>query len=165
MSALMFFDLWRELGRLIRRDQWAREQLAAHQSEALDRLRAYAYANSPFYQRFHAGLMDRPLVELPVLTKAMVREHFDELVTDPAIHLDDAWDYLASLKPGEKRRFLGRYWVCATSGSTGRPGVFLFDRAEWLAALAGFGRAHEWAGLPVRLTHRMKMAAIGSTAP
>lgn len=165
MSALMFLDLWRGLGRLRQRDNWTREQLEAHQAEALARLRAHAYANSPFYQRFHAGLTDRPLTELPVLTKAMVMEHFDELVTDRAILLDAVRDYLANLHPGEDRRFLGRYWVCATSGSTGRPGIFLFDREEWLAVLAGFGRAHEWAGLPVRLTHRMKMAAISSTAP
>jgi hypothetical protein len=39
-------------------------------------VRAYAYAQSPFYQKFHQGLMDRPLSELPVLTKAMLMEHF-----------------------------------------------------------------------------------------
>jgi len=52
-------------------------------------LREYAYAHSPFYQGFHQGLTDAPLHELPVLTKAMLMEHFDELVTDHAIRLKE----------------------------------------------------------------------------
>ena len=51
-------------------------------------MRAHAYAHSPFYQHFHRGLFDRPLAELPVLTKADLMAHFDELVTDRALHLD-----------------------------------------------------------------------------
>lgn len=31
--------------------------------------------------------------------------------------------------------------------------------------LASFARAHDWAGLEVNLTHRMKMASVASTAP
>jgi hypothetical protein len=34
-------------------------------------------------------LYDAPLRELPVLTKAMVMEHFDDLVTDRTIRLED----------------------------------------------------------------------------
>ncbi|MEP7187620.1 MAG: AMP-binding protein, partial [Roseiflexaceae bacterium] len=56
-----------------------------------------------------------------------------------------------------------RYRVNATSGSTGQPGLFLFDQDEWTTILAFFARAHEWAGLPVGLTHRMSMASIAST--
>jgi hypothetical protein len=52
--------------------------------------------HSPFYQRFHAGRTDRPLHELPVLTKAMVMEHFDQLVTDPAVSLADVEAHLAA---------------------------------------------------------------------
>ena len=52
-------------------------------------LREHAYARSPFYRRFHKGLEDRPLNELPVLTKATLMEHFDELVTDPTVRLAD----------------------------------------------------------------------------
>jgi hypothetical protein len=55
---------------LRQRDHWTRVQLQAHQAHALRQLRDHAYAHSPFYQRFHAGLSDRPLRELPVLTKA-----------------------------------------------------------------------------------------------
>jgi hypothetical protein len=47
--------------RLRRRDRWSRPRLLSYQEEALARLRAYAYAKSPFYQNFHADLTDAPL--------------------------------------------------------------------------------------------------------
>lgn len=152
--------IW-QLGRLRARDRWTRLQVEAEQSRALARLRAHAYARSPFYRRFHAGLADRPLAELPVLTKALLMEHFDELVTDPAIRRREIEDHLASPRAAE--RFRDRYWVTATSGSTGRPGLFLYDGTEWTTVLTSLARAHEWAGVRVSLTHRMRMASVAST--
>src|SRR5512143_1605707 len=110
---------------LRQRERWTRAQVLAHQAAALDRLRAHAYAHSPFYRRFHAGPMDQPLQTLPVLTKSLLMEHFDEVVTDPAIHLAHVRDFAAERQDGV--RYLDRYWVTATSGSRGQPGLFLFD--------------------------------------
>lgn len=62
-------------------DAWKRQHLEAYQAEQLNRLRQYAAVHSPFYQQFHRGLEDRPLEVLPVLTKAVMMAHFDELVT------------------------------------------------------------------------------------
>jgi phenylacetate-CoA ligase len=90
-------------------------------------------------------------------------ERFDAAVTDPAIRRAEVEAHVAGLWGDE--RFRGRYWVNATSGSTGHPGLFLYDRAEWVAILASFARAHEWAGLRVSLTHRMRMAMVASTMP
>lgn len=149
--------------RLRRRDEWTRAQLAAHQARSLQRLRAHAYAHSPFYRRFHAGLTDRPLGELPVLTKTDVMDHFDELVTDSAIRRDEVERHLARLQDDE--RYLGRYWVNATSGSTGRQGVFLFDRSAWLGVLATFARGHDWTGMRAGVLHRMRTAEVASSAP
>ncbi len=145
------------------RDHWTRQQLEAHQAVALRSLRDYAYAHSPFYQWFHQGLTDAPLHELPVLTKAIMMEHFDELVTDRAIRLEEVKTHMRNLTGDE--RFLGRYWVNATSGSSGHPGIFLFNRAEWITALASFARAREWGGVKVDLTHRIKTATVASTTP
>ena len=39
--------------RLRQRDRWTRRQLEEHQRRALNRMREYAYARSPFYGRFH----------------------------------------------------------------------------------------------------------------
>jgi phenylacetate-CoA ligase len=145
------------------RDHWTRQQLEAHQADALRDLREYAYTHAPFYQRFHRGLADAPLHELPVLTKAMLMEHFDDLVTDRAIRLEEVKTHMRNLTGDE--RFLGRYWVNATSGSSGHPGVFLFNRAEWITVLASFARAREWGGVKLDLTRRVKTATVASTTP
>lgn len=163
MNAQLLVRVLLHLQQLQRHDSWTRQQLEAYQAKSLQSLREYIYARSPFYRRFHQGLTARPLHELPVLTKAVMMEHFDELVTDRAIRLEEAQAHIANLQ--EDERFLGRYWVNATSGSTGRPGVFINSRAEWAVILATFARAREWAGLKVGLTHPVKTAIIASTVP
>jgi putative adenylate-forming enzyme len=163
MNLLIMLQLLHHLQQMREHEHWDRRQLRAHQENRLRELRAYAYAHSPFYQRFHRGLMDRPLEELPVLTKQMMMEHFDELVTDRAIRLHAVQAHVQGLQ-GDAR-FLGRYWVNATSGSSGYPGLFLFDQADWVMVLASFARAREWAGVRVNLLQRMKMASIASTTP
>ena len=160
MDMQLMLQLMNRLGILRQHERWTRPQLEAYQAESLLRLRKFAYERSPFYQRFHKGLFNHPLHELPVLTKAMVMENYDELVTDPAIRLDEVWAHMANDREG--KQFLNRYWVTATSGSTGRPGVFLFNRDEWAAFLASFGRTHEWAGIPMMPTHRVKMASVAA---
>jgi len=163
MDIGMFWELLSHLRQNRSRDHWTRERLQAHQAQALHLVRAYAYAHSPFYQQFHKGLYDAPLEDLPVLTKALLMEHFDDLVTDRAIHLKEVKASMAH--PTGDERWLGRYWVNATSGSSGHPGVFLFNRAEWLTVLASFARAREWAGMTVNLTRRVKTATVASTTP
>lgn len=161
-TRMMLTILW-ELGQLRRREQWTREALEAHQRRALRKLRDQAYTRSTFYRMFHRGLTDAPLEDLPVLTKSLLMEHFDNLVTDPRIRLSDVQAHAAALRGNE--RFLDRYRVNATSGSSGKRGYFLFDRREWATIIAGFARGHEWAGSRVGLTHRMRMASVASTAP
>ena len=63
------------------RDRWSRPQLLAHQTRSLDALRKFTYERSPFYRKFHAGLLDRPLEDLPVLTKSEMMLNFDDVVT------------------------------------------------------------------------------------
>ena len=160
MNMQLMLKLMKNLGALRQHEHWTRTQLEAFQAESLLRLRKFAYERSPFYLRFHKGLFDRALHELPVLTKSTVMENFDALVTDRAIHLKDVRAHMTNDREG--KRFLNRYWVTATSGSTGNPGVFLFDRNEWAVVIATLGRAHEWAGVPMTPSHRMKMASVAS---
>jgi phenylacetate-CoA ligase len=63
-------------------------------------------------------------------------EHFDELVTDPAIKLAEVEAHLAALEGNQRLR--GRYWVAATSGTTGRRGIFLWNLDEWVEVLASY---------------------------
>lgn len=160
MDIRMMLSVFQELEQMRKREHWTRQQLEVYQTDSLQHLRDYAYTHSPFYQRFHKGLTDRPLHELPVLTKAMVMEHFDELVTDRTVRMEALRTHMTNDREG--KRFLNRNWVTATSGSTGHPGIFLFNRDEWRVVVASLGRAHEWSGVPMTLSHRMKMASVAS---
>lgn len=160
MYITMLVKVLRALRRLRAHERWTRLELETYQAEQLRRMRAYAYAHSPFYRRFHHGLEDHPLHELPVLTKALLMEHFDELVTDRTLRLAEARAYAAEGVAGP--RYHSRYWVSATSGSSGHPGLFVFDSAEWVAILASFARGQEWSGMRVRLTQRQRMATVAS---
>ena len=58
MDLQIMLSLMNNLEQLRQHERWTRPQLEAHQAEALRRLRAHAYARSPFYQKFHKGLGD-----------------------------------------------------------------------------------------------------------
>lgn len=163
MNIQLMLKLLHTLEQLRRHESWTRQQLEAYQAEALSDLRQYAYERSPFYQKFHKGLTGRPLQELPVLTKAIMMGHFDELVTDRSLHLGDVRTFATQGEAGQL--YKNRYWVNATSGSSGHPGFFLFDEAEWAYVLASFARCQEWSGVRINLTRRQKMATVASISP
>ena len=97
---------------LRQRERWGQAQILAYQSRALARTRAYAYAHSPFYRRFHRGLEAAPLAALPGLTKTALMERFDELITDRAVRLADVEAYLRGYSNNQvalaKRRIIIR---------------------------------------------------------
>ena len=163
MNIGVMFKLLHTLEQLRKHESWTRQQLESYRGKALHDLRSYAYQRSPFYQKFHKGLFERPLHELPVLTKAMMMEYFDDLVTDRTLHLDDVRAFATQGEAGQ--RFNNRYWVNATSGSSGHPGFFLFDETEWAYVLASFARSQEWSGVRINLTRRQTMATVASISP
>ena len=163
MNISLMLNLLHALKQLRSHETWTRQQLEAYQVKALRGLRQYAYEKSPFYQRFHKGLTDRPLRELPVLTKSLMMENFDELVTDRTIRLEEVRASAAQAEAGQ--RYKNRYWINATSGSSGHPGFFLFDDTEWTVILASFARGQEWSGVQINLTHQQKMATVASISP
>ncbi len=148
------------LRQLRQHEGWSRQQIETYQLQRLAALRTYTYRNSPFYQHFHAGMFDKPLHELPVLTKQLMMEKFDDLVTDRAIRLFDLKERRAAQVEG---RYLNRFWMNATSGSTGNPGIFLFNQREWATVLASFTRAYEFAGVHLDLARHRKIAVVSST--
>ena len=163
MDMSIMLKLLLKLRQLRKHERWTRPQLEAEQAKQLRRQRAYAYAHSPFYQKFHKGLEGRPLHELPILTKAMLMEHFDELVTDRTLRLADVRAYAGQGEAG--KRYRNRYWVNATSGSSGHPGFFVYDDAEWVTILASFARSQEWSGVHITLTRQQRMATVASISP
>jgi len=149
-------------GHMRARERWTRADLERHQEARLDELLTFARARSPFYRELHGGLEKAPFDALPVVSKAMLMDQFDRVVTDPLLHRAEIDAHLTTAGDGP---YLGRYWVTATSGSTGRPGLFLFDRTEWAHVLASFSRGPDYAGLPTGPTHRTRTAIVSSTNP
>lgn len=163
MNISFLMQLLRKMGQQRQRESWTREHLLAYQAHAITRLRIYAYSQSPFYKAFHKGHYTGPMTELPVLTKAMLMEHFDELVTDRNVHLQDVRNHLAQNKA--EALFLDRYHATATSGSSGQPGIFLFNAREWQTIICSFARGQEWSGTRINLLKRRRMATVASISP
>ena len=76
---------------------------------------------------------NRPLEDLPILTKSTLMENFDELVTDRSIRLADVDAHLKH-DDGD-RMFQGRYVALSTSGSTGLRGAFCSTHENGSSAL------------------------------
>lgn len=153
---------------LRRRDRWGPARIAAHQEQALHRLRTAAYAGSEFYRRHHSGLRDAPLAQLPPVTKADLMGHFDEALTTRDLSLADLEQRLRTLAaeggdPGLPWR--GRWWAAATAGTAGPRGTFAWSRSEWAHVLASYARANDWAGVAAGLSRPLKMALISSLVP
>jgi hypothetical protein len=68
-------------------------EFVASVSRALEAARAGAQlplgadCRSPFYARFHRGRWKRPIEDLPIFTKSILMENFDELITDRSIRV------------------------------------------------------------------------------
>jgi putative adenylate-forming enzyme len=162
-TVALFLSVLYRRSQLRRHDSWHSDRLKYHQSRQLARLRDYAYIRSPFYSRFHAGLQQTPLSELPVLTKSVLMENFDDIVTARDVRLGEVDEYLAALSGNEL--FRGRYYVSATAGTTGRRGIFLWNFTEWVQVIASYNRAFDWAGSTAGLTHQVRTAVVSSTNP
>ncbi len=136
------------------------------EARQLRKFRALAHilrARSPYYAR----IMDERRIEparcrpqdFPVLTKADVIQHFDEIITAPEVTKRAVTDFLSQSHDAAEL-FRGRYIIVHSSGTTGEPGCFVYSSREWswggaaLCDLRGFG---------VLSTRRRKVAFIGAT--
>jgi phenylacetate-CoA ligase len=142
---------------------WSAAELRVHQSRQVRELRQFALERSPFYQRFHGGLENKLLEELPILTKTTLMENFDDLVTDRAVRLKEVEAFLNESDGGGL--FRGKYVALSTSGSTGQRGIFLFSPREWIECLASISRPMKWAGVKPNPFRRVRSAMLASTTP
>lgn len=148
---------------LRKRETWSREQIARHQERELGRLRQFAYRHSPFYQRFHKGLEDRPLHDLPVLTKKELMQSWDDVVTDRSLHLKDIQRFLERVQGLEA--YQNTHYAFATGGTTGVKGVTVYSRKEFLQFFALTSRTTAWAGMRFSLWERPRMSTVQSLLP
>jgi phenylacetate-coenzyme A ligase PaaK-like adenylate-forming protein len=148
------------IAKLIARDRWTPEQVSRHQRARLRQMIGHAISDSSYYREaLGPEGAERPLEELPILTKTMLMEHFDGIVTDPRVRRAEVEAHLAGPEPGAD--FAGEYALITTSGTTGARGVFVYSREEmrlWLAAMLR---------TMTRLGARpgMRMIGIGSPSP
>jgi phenylacetate-CoA ligase len=142
---------------------WSPDRLQAERLRALRALLAAAQRSAWHRERL-AGIDPRAfcgadVADLPVMTKADLMSHFDDIVTDPRLthelceqHIDQRADddYL-----------LGEYHVVASGGSSGRRGVFVYGWDSWAicgASVARFPR-RDWAQ-DLALTRTPRIAAV-----
>jgi phenylacetate-CoA ligase len=145
---------------LMERDRWTRDDLLAHQAERVRALLRHAVNRSPYYREvLGADAAERPLAELPTLSKATLMAEFDRVVTDPRLRLADLRSHLAGEDPSQS--FVGAFRVATTSGTTGRRSIVAFSNEE----------AAVWRAASARPMMRMgiqfgsRFAALGSPSP
>jgi phenylacetate-CoA ligase len=115
---------------------WSADRLRQHRTARLRDLVRIAKQRSAWHR---ARLRDVDpetvdedvLRELPVMAKAELMEHFDDVVTDPRVTLDDANAHIAGLS--SDRYFLGNLHAVASGGSSGLRGVFVWGWEAWAA--------------------------------
>lgn len=151
---MRYFRLLWNLFETKKNEKITREQMKDLQEKKLRNMLSFAYEKSPYYRRvFHEAGIDGsrvltlPLQSFPVINKALLMEHFDELITvrDVSQELLRRFDANTALK---ERTFQGKYHVVHSSGSTGKPGYFLYDQNAWNVMITGMIRGALW-GMPM----------------
>jgi phenylacetate-coenzyme A ligase PaaK-like adenylate-forming protein len=122
----------------IKASKMSREEVLAIQEARWRSLVRFASQKSPYYSRImkERGLLPETAkpADFPVLTKQIIQDHFDEIVTDPAIKQKDVHEYVEKGDP--ETLYLGRYHVLKTSGSSGQPGYFVSSSNEVIAGVS-----------------------------
>ena len=131
------------LDELNRTQQLSRSQLLDIQRDKLHRLLGYAYEHVPYYHRLFDRIGFQPddvltdltsMQKIPVLTKAIIRENFDDLLTTDSKH----------------RRQMSSL---TTGGSTGHPLVFMQNSNFRDYVTADIHRHLGWAGWQLGEVH------------
>ena len=119
---------------LIEQMTWPADRLAEHRTLRLRELVRIATERSPWYRKRLSGidvdrLDERSLIELPVLTKAELMEHFDNIVTDRRLTLAGLDRHLSTVETGSY--LLDQYTALTSGGSSGQRGVFVYGWDAW----------------------------------
>lgn len=116
---------------------WPREKVMALQQERWQNLVKFVYKKSPYYKGVmkERGLSPETakVEDFPVLTKQIILDHFDEIVTDPKIKLKEVTKFVEEGRP--EKLYLNKYHVLKTSGSSGQAGYFLATSREVIASV------------------------------
>jgi phenylacetate-coenzyme A ligase PaaK-like adenylate-forming protein len=125
---------WRKGRELERVRTLTRAELEATKLAKFRKLAAYARQRSPYYRRVIAerGIDVAACTpeQFPVLTKSLLMQSFDEIVTASGVTKSAIAEFLTrSHDPTEL--FLSQYRVIHTSGSSGEVGYFVYSKRDW----------------------------------
>jgi phenylacetate-coenzyme A ligase PaaK-like adenylate-forming protein len=139
----MFAEFGIAVGKIVESRRNARLGLEDFREARLERFRKlvrHANAHSPWYADI---IRERGIdvdtctpADFPLLTKTILMQNFDRIVTDRRITRQAVTEFLDRSKdPAEK--FLGEYRVMHTSGTSGEVGYFLYSGKDWARGLFG----------------------------
>ena len=123
---------------------WGADQLAELQRAGLRALLARAIDRSPFHAARLAGINPArfelaDLALLPIMTKAQMMDHFDEVVTDRRVTRQAVEAHLGA-SVAEPALLLGDYVCLVSGGSSGLRGVFVQTAEEYAEFAASLMR-------------------------
>ncbi|MEL0638675.1 hypothetical protein V6259_18210 [Marinomonas sp. TI.3.20] len=98
------------------------------------------YANTLKHIDVESFSIDR-LSEIPVLTKEILMQNWNDIVTDPNLNLDKVEEHVLKMQSDTDQLYLeGKYHVLVTSGTSGLRGVFVYNWDEWVTYCLMFKR-------------------------
>ena len=131
--------LFAKLVQYRRHARLTRAQFEAVRLERFRRHLAYAQRHSPYYAEvLRAGRIDVAAAvpsDLPVLTKDILRERFDDIVTDRRVTAAGIERFLRDSRD-VRDLYLGEFRVLHTSGSSGPPVSVVFSERDWVRGMA-----------------------------
>ena len=136
---------YRQINRM---SQWSRDEITQWQNEQLRRFVQHAYDHTKYYKNLFASLGLKPsdiqsaedLKKLPIMTKADVRKHYNEIIPDDIDQIPHRQD--------------------RTGGTTGEPMDYLTDENVWGFVTAS--KIFAWEKLGYR--YGDKFVALGSSS-
>lgn len=157
----------RRLPQHVARLSWSVDEINAERQRALRETLAFAKRKSPWHATRLACVdpsifTEADLKSLPVMTKADVMGHWDEIVTDPRLTLAECNANIAA-KLADTRAdyyYLDDYLVIATGGSSGVRGVFPWGWDEFIEIACATFRYQLRDAPPQSLTGRRRLAVV-----
>jgi phenylacetate-coenzyme A ligase PaaK-like adenylate-forming protein len=135
----LFFTMMRKRREFGQNKKMTRPQLEALQLQKFRQLVKHAANHSPYYQRIIRERTIDPATctpeDFPVLSKSILIENFDDIITDRRINKKVISEFLShSTDPNDL--LYNTYHVVHTSGSSGEIAYFVFSEEDWGRGLA-----------------------------
>ena len=144
---LNFDELQQATAELLGHASWSRSKLKDYQDLQLKGLLSFATERSRWYRRSIGELVkqQRPLSDFPILTKEILMENFNDIVTDDRVTLAAVEQHISGATSGE--RYLGEYCTFPTGGTSGVRAIIIYDNGAWRNQVANAIRFLIQAGL------------------